>query len=235
MGRGYRAVLFDFFGTLVHYSSSWTEQGYEQSHAVLRSFGVDLSYDGFLNVWWAVTQEHEDRAEAAGGEFTMDEVTAVVLERVIGTSSPEQVDLLRDAYVAEWSTAVHPIPGVAELVEKLSQERTVAVVSNTHDMHLVPRLLDVHGMAEHVTATVLSVELGVRKPWPGIYRETVDRLAVDPSDCLFVGDSFVPDYIGPTRFGMDAVLIDPERMADVPAEDRIEAVTDLAGRFSLSM
>ncbi len=36
-------VFFDFFGTLVDYSPSRTEQGYHRTHASLDELGVDLA------------------------------------------------------------------------------------------------------------------------------------------------------------------------------------------------
>ena len=46
-------LLFDFFGTLVDYSASWTEQGYPRSHALVRSRGSDIQYERFLAEWSA--------------------------------------------------------------------------------------------------------------------------------------------------------------------------------------
>jgi len=38
-------VLFDFFGTLVEYSPSRTDQGYDRSFSLLRDAGLRLGYE----------------------------------------------------------------------------------------------------------------------------------------------------------------------------------------------
>lgn len=159
----------------------------------------------------------------------MDEVVEAFL-RGLGTDMPEHVDMFRDTYIAEWSTAVRPIPGVIEMLADLSRDVTVGVVTNTHDLDLVPRLLDTHGLAASVGTIVTSVEVRCRKPHPGIFQAAVDRISVDPSRCLFVGDSYFPDYVGPTRFGIQALLIDPAAATDAPADRRIESILDVADR-----
>ena len=45
------------------------------------------------------------------------------------------------------------------------------------------------------------------KPNPGIYRLACERLGVEPSDCLFIGDGGSGELTGATNVGMDAVLI----------------------------
>ncbi len=45
------------------------------------------------------------------------------------------------------------------------------------------------------------------KPNPGIYRLACERLRVEPSDCLFIGDGGSGELTGATNVGMDAVLI----------------------------
>jgi len=52
-----------------------------------------------------------------------------------------------------------------------------------------------------------SVEVGFRKPNPKGYCELVQRLGVDTSECVFVGDEEL-DIIGANTVGMVSVLID---------------------------
>jgi FMN phosphatase YigB (HAD superfamily) len=54
----------------------------------------------------------------------------------------------------------------------------------------------------------------------------------DSFDRCFVGDSYVPDYAGPTAAGIPAYLIDPAGTADVPADRRLASVFDLPARLS---
>jgi putative hydrolase of the HAD superfamily len=72
-------VLIDFFGTLVEYSPSRTEQGYTASHALVRSMGVDLGYERFLTEWAAESARFDRRSAADDSEFSMAEVATAFL------------------------------------------------------------------------------------------------------------------------------------------------------------
>ncbi|WP_062065783.1 HAD family hydrolase [Cellvibrio sp. OA-2007] len=50
----------------------------------------------------------------------------------------------------------------------------------------------------------LSYDVGYIKPEQEIYQWIVDRAKVDPAHCLFVGDTLLADYEGPTQFGFRA-------------------------------
>ena len=226
----YDAVLFDFFGTLVRFTPVPAADGYERSHDVLGSLGSDLDYDGFVSRWNVCSEALEAIALSTGREHSMDELITGFLEETGAASDQSAVDRFRLAFLDEWCLAasVTPISGAVDLLAGLAETTTVAVVTNTHDLDLVPRLLDEHRLAPHVTETVMSVEVGYRKPHDAIYRAAVERLGVEPHRCLFVGDSFDPDYVGPTRFGMQALLIDPNATTAVPVERRIDSVLDVA-------
>ena len=55
--------------------------------------------------------------------------------------------------------------------------------------------------------TVFSATCGLRKPDPEIYLLACRELAVDPGDCMFVGDGANDELAGAERVGMEAVLI----------------------------
>ena len=54
---------------------------------------------------------------------------------------------------------------------------------------------------------LLSYVVGMMKPDPGIYGLACERLEVEPSDCLFIGDGGSGELTGASNVGMDAVLI----------------------------
>jgi putative hydrolase of the HAD superfamily len=64
-------------------------------------------------------------------------------------------------------------------------------------------------LASHVDDVVLSCAVGLSKPDPRIYELASERLAVRPSDCLFVGDGANDELAGAERVGMHAVCVLP--------------------------
>jgi putative hydrolase of the HAD superfamily len=70
-------------------------------------------------------------------------------------------------------------------------------------------------LAPHVDDVVLSCAVGLRKPDPRIYELACERLAVQPEECLFVGDGANDELAGAERVGMRAVCVLPPGR-DVP-------------------
>lgn len=54
---------------------------------------------------------------------------------------------------------------------------------------------------------VFSCECGAKKPEPHIYQQALHRLALDASDCVFVGDGGSNEHYGAYQVGMRPVLI----------------------------
>ncbi|MEV0386009.1 HAD family hydrolase [Nonomuraea sp. NPDC050643] len=225
-------ILFDFFGTLVDYSPSRTEQGYDASYALLRRFGATLSYEGFLETWSRVSAELDRLSDVDDHEFSMAEAGTALLREILPREpGPAEVEEFVTAYVGEWNTGVHYLPGLAGLVEELSAGHRLAVVTNTHLPALVPGHLAAMGLLSAFDAVVTSVEVGWRKPHPKIYAKALGELGIEASAAVFVGDTYGPDFEGPERCGMAAYLIDPHRRAPVPEARRLRSVFDLPERL----
>ena len=227
-------VLLDFFGTLVGYSPSRTSQGYHASHALVRSMGARISYEQFLQAWAAESALFDERSAIDDSEFSMDEVAAAFLIRVLGHNpDPVQTAALVRAYLSEWNTAVVYPPGIGDLVGSLADRFRLAVVTNTHQADLVPAHLSAMGIAGHFEAVVTSVEVGWRKPHPAIYTEALRRLGITADKAVFVGDSYIADYAGPTAVGLAAFLIDPGQQHSVPASRRLSSLHELPARLKI--
>lgn len=225
-------ILFDFFGTLVDYSPSRTEQGYDSSYALLRELGATLSYEEFLDGWSRTSAAFDRRSDADDSEFSMTECGAAYLGEALGRAPRDgEVEEFVTRYLAEWNTGVRYLPGLADLLGELAAGHRLAVVTNTHTPSLVPGHLAAMGVLEAFDAVVTSVEVGWRKPHPRIYAAALDTLGIEASSAVFVGDTYEPDFAGPERHGIPAFLIDPDRRAAVPDERRLKSVFALPERL----
>lgn len=225
-------VLLDFFGTLVDYSPSRTEQGYPKSYKLLTGHGAQLSYAGFLAEWAAESARFDERSARDGSEFSMTEVAAAFLSRQLGSvADPALAAAFVATYVAEWNAGVSYPPAMPELIGELASSFRLAVVTNTHEPQLVPDHLAAMGIAGYIDTVVTSVELGWRKPHPAIYAEALRRLGITAASAVFAGDTYDADYAGPQAAGITAFLIDPAGRYDIPARQRLRSLADLPQRL----
>jgi putative hydrolase of the HAD superfamily len=167
-------VLFDFFGTLVAYSESRTEQGYQRSHELLRTRGADLDYAGFLEHWVSTCDEFEVEAQRTLDEYSMDQVCGEFLRRALSRSPDDQtVSLFRDTYLTEWNKGVMYIAGVEELLSAMAERFVLVLVTNTHHADLVQAHLREMNVAQHFAGVITSVEHGKRKPSASIFERAL--------------------------------------------------------------
>jgi putative hydrolase of the HAD superfamily len=223
-------LLLDFFGTIVDYSPSWTEQGFHCSHALLREFGSTYSYEEFVDRWSAITAGLAERADENHREFSMYEMTAALLrDSLTRTPHEDEIAGFIRAYFAEWNTAVVYPNGMSELIASLAETHRLALVSNTNEAGVVLAHLRAMGITDFFDVVVLSVNVGWRKPHREIFMTGLETLGISAGDAVFVGDSHSADYLGPRGVGIRSFLIDPHHRYDVPDGDRLDSLFDLVG------
>jgi HAD superfamily hydrolase (TIGR01549 family) len=123
-------------------------------------------------------------------------------------------------------------PGTHEALEKLrSAGFRLAVISNADGR--MADVLDRCGLTTYFDFVIDSETVGVEKPDPAIFLDACQRLELEPSECLYVGDLYQVDYQGSTAAGLQGVLIDPLRLHGGRAprvSDLAELTTQLVAR-----
>jgi HAD superfamily hydrolase (TIGR01509 family) len=145
-------------------------------------------------------------APVSDGRATLAEALADALRACGSTADATLVDSLvaADRALLRELAVLHEdaVPFLASL--RTAGVRT-AFVSNCADN--TRPLLEELGLAALVDELVLSCEVGVAKPDPGIFHEALRRLDVAPEEALFVDDQ--PSYCAAaTALGITAVRID---------------------------
>lgn len=137
--------------------------------------------------------------------------------------------LFRDTYLDEWNQGVHYIPGVPALLNALSHQYCLALVSNTHHADLVRGHLDALQVRQCFSTIVTSIEHGRRKPSSCIFDRALALTQGRPASALYIGDSYAVDYCGADAAGLRCLLIDEHGRHPIPEQARLESILDLAG------
>ncbi|HEX5936814.1 MAG TPA: HAD-IA family hydrolase [Actinomycetota bacterium] len=167
----------------------------------------------------------ETRAARSVGAFDGPEGDMAAIVEAAGVApSPELIERLVSLERAFAETGIEvwedSIPVVSEL--RARGVRT-ALISNCS--HSTRGVVDRLRLDEAFDEIVLSVEVGLRKPDPAIYRLALERLGADPDRAVFVDDQ--PAYCdGAAALGIGTFLID--RSGDAtPDEDGHRVISDL--------
>lgn len=202
-----RQVFFDFFGTLVGYDAS-IHPTYNAPLAFARVAGSTLGAEAVAAHWQRAWDQLETAAAATGREFSMHEV-AQSYWRSIGSPplAAGAIETLIAEYLDAWTESVSLAPDAHDCVTDLAADHRLAVVSNTHDPALVPRLASRFGLHMAIDRIITSVTVGWRKPHPIIFRTALRECGVAAQDAVFVGDNWQADVEGPRAAGMAAIYV----------------------------
>lgn len=197
----YRAVLFDFFGTL----TQAVRRG-PLHQTIAHGLGCDPAemlavldrsfYDRSCGVFGDAAETLRWVCAQTGARPDPSAVRRALTARV--TAVRADTRLRQDA-----------VPVLLSLRE---QGLRTAVVSDCG--HELPVFLPALPVAPLLDATVFSVHVGRRKPHPDMYLTTCRRLGVAPKECLYIGDGGSRELSGAADLGMTAVRLAAPDLAD---------------------
>ena len=92
--------------------------------------------------------------------------------------------------------------------------------------------LAAHGLAGMLDELVYTSDLPHSKPHPSVFREVASRLAVDPKECVMIGDRQIDDVEGARAVGMRAIWRRNDSgfpSSDVAPDAIVDALAELPG------
>ena len=187
-----RAVLFDFWGTVVE--NGVFPSPTSQTQRILRLY---MPYKEFVTRFERafMTQKYPDlykAFEAVCKEFNVNP-PAFILDRLVGLWNKN--DLL-----------CKPFPDVDESLSKLKQDYKLALISNnTPNVHNV---LDKFDLRKFFNFMLFSCESGVLKSDPEFFHIVLRKLKVKPEEAVMIGDSVDSDMKSAEAAGVRGILVD---------------------------
>ncbi len=227
-------MLFDFYGTLAR-ALSWGDT-HAQVFARHR-----LPFD--KEQWgWNFVGETNDGDQHL--EHSVSRETYVAWERerlrrrarACGVGEDDIEALVADLHSASKTYTLGAYDEVDEVLGELRRRGLTVAICSNWDWD-IDRAVALAGLEGATDVVVTSARAGARKPNPRIFRHTLDRCGVGPSEALFVGDTIFADVEGPVAYGMAAVHVWRDDMVGEPgalppgatrARD-LRAVLDLVG------
>lgn len=194
----YRALLLDFYGTLVAEDDALVARISERVAAASAS---GTSASDVARLW------HQRFAEicaaAHGPHFRKQREIEVesLAHAARRFGSAIDVEALASELFAYWA-APTPLDGAAEFL--LDHDGPICIVSNIDTAELDAAIRGLGWTFEHV---VTSESCRAYKPRPEMFREALAALGCDASDALHVGDSVGSDLTGAGRLGIDVAWV----------------------------
>jgi putative hydrolase of the HAD superfamily len=116
-------------------------------------------------------------------------------------------------------------PSTREALQRLGKHYRLAVISNADGK--IADVLAHCGIADCFESITDSGIVGKEKPHPAIFEAAVRRLGVSAAESIYIGDVYSVDYLGATRFGMQAILFDVVGAYRESGLPRVESLEEL--------
>jgi HAD superfamily hydrolase (TIGR01549 family) len=204
-----KAVTFDDWLTLRH-SVGEREDIIHPILDALKERGLEFDDREFLKQYFRADGEYRRTLEETLRESTLDDIVSSVLTACgcepeeIGRAVKEAVDRGLKTREYRW------FPDAKRTLRTLRERGYgLGLISNTHWRILKDLREEFEELFDVVT---LSYEHGHAKPHPSIFLATLNRVGVDPDDCLHVGDDPIADIQGARGVGMKTAFIERGRM-----------------------
>ena len=200
----YDVLLFDLDDTLLDFAVA-------ERAALKRAFeGVGYQYDEEKHL---PLYQHHNRANWAAfeaGEIDLDTLKTQRFKDFCGAISPIfDPDLFRRFFVMYLGESAHSIAGAPRVVQALSKQYRLALITN--GLKDVQRArLKRWELAVHFPVVVISDEIGAKKPDPEFFEHTLHSLGnPDRERCLIIGDSLTSDIQGGVNSGIETCWFNP--------------------------
>ncbi|MBD3340528.1 MAG: HAD-IA family hydrolase [Candidatus Lokiarchaeota archaeon] len=235
-----KAIIFDFGFTLFYFRNPSVDKYFECFNAGLEKAINHLEQNDIITnssqikKFKTIFNKKRMNFFRKGLKNKKEYPTTFIFEHVLevmelrGTEdinllSNDQLNELARLYHSEEANEWVPFEKTKETLIQLSKIKglKLAVLSN-HSFHpLIVNLLKKYNLLYLFDAITTSAEYGMRKPDPGIFYYTLDKLGLknEPESCLMCGDEHA-DIMGAHEIGMETILC--KRMYKFPFEKEIK-------------
>ncbi len=220
---GLRAVFFDLDDTLCDTSRTIPYRLYAALEVIAARQGGDTKMERFIDLLYELSEPQRR------------------LPQLLALLQVTDAGLIQEATLAHDAAALSALQlseGALEVLEDLRRHVIIGLISNGQGAFQREKL-DRLGLASYFPTPVISEEVGVAKPDPGIFRAALAQEGVEAEEALYVGNVWEVDVLGAAAAGMRAVWVSkepargPEAAYVIPGIKHLPAVLRLNGALRL--
>lgn len=232
-------ILFDLFGTVVHFSSRAPIGGTPRRSTLewlrepVARILPEIEFSRFLEAVATTTIDIIANRPPDYLEVTSAErINRALLRLGLARASAESIGIeLSEVHMQHLASMTEVPLGTVDTLLVLKKRFRLGLVSNFDHHATAERILAMHGFSSIFGSITISAGFGRRKPHPSIFAHAMRTLGASPATTLFVGDSVEDDVEGSMRAGLQAVWLNtggPSRHAELPrANHTIRSLREL--------
>jgi len=220
------ALLFDLGGTLLTRDIEnrlVDEEALKSLAEYLASKGCTVSEEDLLWRYWTHYRMINDLRERFLIEIPMRVWLGSLISKLCNLHMiDEALNTVEATIVDARVESAILFPDTVNVLEVLRDSYRLGVVTNTSSEKVTKKILRRLDLNRYFECIVTSAELGVRKPYPGIFLYALREMRLRADETVFIGDSFKHDIIGSRQANMRNCLVcheETEASDGLPAPD----------------
>jgi len=200
-------IFFDLYGTLFIYGNmqkAWADW-LHHFHLSLRARGLRLSEEDFAKQ----CDRFFGKDEPASTEpnLTVFEKRIKALCSFLGIKlADEDIGRIADLIAHKWQEEIKLDQEAIPVLKKLKEDKILGLISNFDHPRHVRKYISYYGLNGFFKTIIISGDVGVKKPDPGIFEPALSATGLIPADVAYVGDTG-EDVEAAKASGMMPILI----------------------------
>jgi HAD superfamily hydrolase (TIGR01549 family) len=204
-----KAVIFDYIGTLVNCRNYSMEASRLKLHKALVAEGFDIDKDKFLTAYDLAHEKYRKIRYEQLREVTNAIWVAEALSNLGFEVSADdcRVKKALNVFFQDFIDTHELREGAKKIVKKAQQQSKIGLISNFTHAPVIYKSLRKFGIDKFFNVIVVSEEVGWRKPSNHIFKDALNRLQVQASEAIYVGDSPNEDIKGAKQAGLRTIFV----------------------------
>ena len=204
--KTYKHIFFDLDHTLYDFDQS-TRDTFLDLHKKynLAEKGV-APFEDFFDDYKKINTEFWDRyrKNEIKKEFLNVERFHVTFKKY-GLNDRNFAEQFANEYLANAPLKRTLFPGAIEVLEYLKGKYPLHIITNGFN-EVQAIKIEANDLEKYFKTITVSEEVGVRKPFPGVFHHALKKAGARPEDCVMIGDSLEVDIEGAKNVGMDQIF-----------------------------
>jgi len=150
--------------------------------------------------------------QMAGGEVSPAELKILRFKMTFEELSLTPIDysVFSENYLSIYSKKIFVISNAVEILDYLKPKYSLGILSNGFPRVQENKLSRLN-MQSYFEYKIYSEDIGVAKPYPGIFSEAARKANSKPVETAYIGDSYENDIVGAKNFGWLAIFFNPKK------------------------
>ncbi|MFX1299146.1 MAG: HAD family hydrolase [Promethearchaeota archaeon] len=185
-----KGVFFDLYGTLMIYNDNakawadWISTFYKN----LKNYGLTLSFESFANKCDGFFKKQAPPLKNDGLTTYERRIQRLCHELGLNLTNAE-LGFTANSCLNAWHEYVSLDPETIPVLKKFKKNKKIALISNFDYPPHIYSILKSMDLQRYFDSIVISGEVGVKKPDPGIFHIALKELNLRSDEIVYIGDA----------------------------------------------